>query len=294
MFSYDDIPESLRVQIVQIMLETLGNKDDYYDSYSPRENVRRSYKIIVEVLRKEIGVFKLPHSNKHEDYLISELTDFILQEQDTELVLSAVELICRLITNVASKQRYKNNSDADESAKEAIQEINARFKEHGLGYEYDGEIIRIDTELVHVEAVKPALSLLRNKKFSGPEQEFQSAYTHFRKGKNKEALNDALKAFESTMKSIYDKREWNYDKSAPASKLIKVAFDNQLVPIFWANHFSGLRKNLEVGIPTARNKMSGHGQGATPTEVPVHLVAYVLHQTASTIVFLVKSDENLP
>jgi hypothetical protein len=50
---------------------------------------------------------------------------------------------------------------------------------------------------------------------------------------------------------------------------------------------------LESSVPTARNKTSGHGQGAAIQIVPDHLAAYVLHMTASTIVFLVKADEAL-
>ena len=44
-----------------------------------------------------------------------------------------------------------------------------------------------------------------------------------------------------------------------------------------------------TGVPTVRNKTSGHGQGATPADVPEHLARYVLHMTASNIVFLVES-----
>jgi hypothetical protein len=292
-YSYDNIPYPLRVQIVQIMMEILGGDINEYKHYGSEIQVKDAYKSIVEILRKEIGAFHLPPSNKYQDNPIRELADYLLTESDAEHVLSAVELICRIMENVASKQSYRGWKDAEQVSKNAIQEINSRLKEHGLGYEYDGEIIRIDTELIHAEAVKPALGLLRNAKFSGAEQEFMNAYSHYRKGNNKEALNDALKAFESTMKSIYEKREWAYTKTDPASKLIKVAFDSGLIPSFWENHFSGLRTTLEAGVPTARNKLSGHGQGATPVEVPSHFVAYILQLTASTIVFLVKAEEAL-
>src|SRR5262245_13998767 len=36
-----------------------------------------------------------------------------------------------------------------------------------------------------------------------------------------------------------------------------------------------------------------HGQGTEIREVPMHLVAYVLHLTAAAIVFLVEAEENL-
>lgn len=294
-YVYDDIPNPLRVQIIHIMAEILGGHNEFNESYGTGENVRQSYRNIVTILRKELGVFQLPHrQNKYQEHLLDELIEFLLNEENIEYVLGAVELICRAISIFASSYQYRYVNNSEEISKAAIDEINARFREHGIGFEFDGEIIRIDTELIHAEAVKPALGLLRDAKFSGAEQEFLNAYSHYRKGSNKEALNDALKAFESTMKSIYDKRKWPYAKGDTASKLIKVAFDNGLIPTMWEGHFSALRSTLETGVPTARNKLSGHGQGEKRTEVPEHLVAYVLHMTASLIVFLVKSDSALP
>ena len=69
------------------------------------------------------------------------------------------------------------------------------------------------------------------------------------------------KSLESTMKTICDKRRWGYAKNDTASKLLAVCFDNGLVPPFWVSHFSALRATLEAGVPTGRNKLSGHGQG---------------------------------
>ncbi|WP_416347177.1 DUF7014 domain-containing protein [Castellaniella sp.] len=47
-------------------------------------------------------------------------------------------------------------------------------------------------------------------------------------------------------------------------------------------------------MPTGRNKLGGHGQGTTTTTVPNHLVAYMLHMTASALVFLGESEAALP
>ena len=50
----------------------------------------------------------------------------------------------------------------------------------------------------------------------------------------------------------------------------------------------------EMGNLIQIRVLSGHGQGATPTTVPDHLVAYMLHTTASAIVFLAEAEKNLP
>jgi hypothetical protein len=164
-----------------------------------------------------------------------------------------------------------------------------------VGYQYvSGEIIRVDSELLHQEAVKPALAHLRAPEYAGAQAEFLTAHGHYRHGRNKEALAECLKALESVMKSICAKRKWPHSPNATASPLIQVLLDKELIPSFWNQHFSALRATLEAGVPTARNRLGGHGQGTQVVDVPTHLVAYILHQTASAIVFLAEAERALP
>lgn len=92
------------------------------------------------------------------------------------------------------------------------------------------------------------------------------------------------------MKSICDRRGWSYDQGAGANKLIGICFDNGIVPPFWQTQFAALRSLLEGGVPTARNKLGGHGQGAAPQPVPGHIAGYVLHMTAAAVVFLAEAE----
>jgi AbiJ N-terminal domain 4 len=271
-YVYDTVPNELRVQVVQVMHEVLGSIEDAEARRGG--SCHDAYQGIVTVLRKELGTFQLPPKNDYAQKRYAfELSNFMLTITPVEGFLDAVELVCRVIENVASEQSYWAIYDAREVADSAILEINARFREHAVGYEYDGELVRIDTELLHAEAAKPALSLLREPRYKGAEEEFLKAYEHYRKGHHKEALYEALKAFESTMKSICEKRKWTYGKNDAAAKLLTVCFDNGLIPDFWQSHFNGFRTSLEAGVPTGRNKLSGHGQGATPIVVPNHIAA---------------------
>ena len=225
---------------------------------------------------------------------MEEVISFFLREKDTEKVLDVIELSFRFADRLARDFNYKREPDASKHVDNAIEELNGRFKEHGIGFEYsNNEILRIDSQLIHAEAVKPALSLLNGREYSGAQQEFLKAYEHYRQGNHKEALNDALKAFESTIKAICDKRRWAYAPTDTSKRLIEICYKQGLVPPFWEQHMSALRSLLEGGVPAGRNKLSGHGQGATPITVPEHIVSYVLHMTASAIVFLVKSEQNI-
>lgn len=45
---------------------------------------------------------------------------------------------------------------------------------------------------------------------------------------------------------------------------------------------------LESGVPTVRNRQSGHGHGVQVSDVSPHLARYALHLTAATILLLVE------
>ena len=88
-----------------------------------------------------------------------------------------------------------------------------------MGYQYEsGQIIRVDSQLIHNAVVKPALLLLRSDHLKGANSEFLSAHKHYREQEYKECLNDCLKAFESVMKGICEKRKWAYDHGDAAKK----------------------------------------------------------------------------
>lgn len=175
-----------------------------------------------------------------------------------------------------------------------VESRNYRFKEHAVGYQFEGgEIVRVDFQYVHSEVVKPAISLLNTAGFEGASEEFLKAYEHYRKGRHGEAMTEALKAFESTMKTICDKNGWSYRGGDTAKALINVVLSNGLVPKYMETHLAGVRQTLEAGLPTVRNKNSGHGQGLLAKKVPDYFAGYALHLAATNIVFLVEAHEAL-
>ena len=95
------------------------------------------------------------------------------------------------------------------------------------------------------------------------------------------------------MKIILDKHDWEYGKKDTSKRLIDCCLANELIPKFWTDHFNSLGNMLTSSIGTPRNKLSGHGKGNDEIEVPEYLIQYVLHMTASTIVFLIKAEEKL-
>ena len=208
-------------------------------------------------------------------------------------MLDAIELSFKVINRMTRDWEYLHRSNCKQIADDAIEELNVRFREQGVGYQFEGEIIRVDSTFLHAEAVKPVLALLREPEYKGAQAEFLTAHDHYRHGRKKETLNECLKAFESVMKGICAKRRWTYDPNAQAKTLLQTLFDNGLIQPFWNSHFSALRSTLECGVPTARNKLGGHGQGTEVVDVPDFLVGYVLHLTASAVLFLAAAEKAL-
>ena len=137
------------------------------------------------------------------------------------------------------------------------------------------------------------MSFLQGKIYAGANDEFLRAHEHYRHQRYKECLNECLKAFESTMKAICKKRRWTYSETDTAKTFLDICLKNGLIEPFWQSHFTGLRATLESGIPTVRNKTSGHGQGTDLTTVPPSVASYVLHLTTTILLFLTNAEKDL-
>lgn len=292
-YTYDHLPDSLRVQIIQIWQEGLGGRD-YYEAHFDEFGTRSLYKFIVEGLCREYGLFQLDESTGHTRNYMSELGQFFMAEQKTERLIDVIELTFTVINTAARESGYLQRSDASGVADTMTNELNHRFRLSTVGYQFDsGQIVLIDSEFVHQQVVRPALKILSQAHQSGAQQEFLQAHKRYRERRPKEALNEALKSFESTLKAICDRRSWAYPTNATSKTLLDLCFDKGLIPAFWQTNMGGIRSILEGGVPPARNRLGGHGQGTEPTTVPDHIVSYVLHMTASAIIFLAAADETL-
>lgn len=283
-YVYDDLPQPLRVQIVHIVNDAFG-EDGYGTSHA-----RDAYEFVKQTLCRELGVFELVEYPKSDQ---DSVFNFFLKQKSVEHALDVVELCFKVIQiHIGEDQSYQYNTRRKIEPDAAVAELNERFKEHGVGYQFEsGEIIRVDSQFLHAEAVKPTLAVLRDKNFKGANEEFLKAHEHYRHGRYKECLVDALKAFESTMKTICSFRGWPTQPTDTAKNLIATCMSNGLFPAYFDSQFSSIRSLLESGVPTVRNKNGGHGQGAAPVAVPEYLARYTLNLTATTILFMVEAHQ---
>ncbi len=278
-YQYVELPTPFRVQAVHLLLDIFGDPAAYNSpTRSVIEQVRNG-------LCREFGLFSLTKQHAREP--AEDLVNFLLETTDIERALDVIEFSFR---SVFDNYRYEQHSRVPLG--NAVDELNARFREHGIGYQLESlEIVRVDSQVLHEEAVKPALFLLSRKEFAGANDEFLKAHGHYRHGRNGEAINECLKAFESTLKTICRSRGWTYTEKDTAKGLLDIVFSKGLVPNYMHSEFSSLRALLEAGVPTTRNRTSGHGAGPEPKTVAPHLAALMLHTTAAAIVFLVTCND---
>lgn len=282
-YVYDELPQPLRVQIVHIIQDGFG-VDHYRSQYAAK-----AYEFVKQTLCREYGLFELVEYPKTD---AESIFNFFLNQVSTERALDVVELCFQIInTHIPDNHGYRQNTDRRLEAEEAVSELNERFKEHGVGYQFESnELIRLDSDFLHAEAVKPTLMVLRGDGFKGANEEFLLAHEHYRHGRHKECLVDALKAFESTMKAICKMRDWATQPNDTAKALINTCLTNGLIPQYLESQMGSLRSLLESGIPTVRNKLGGHGQGTDPTIVQEYLARYALNLTATSILFLAEAN----
>jgi hypothetical protein len=113
--------------------------------------------IIHDTIATEAGLFHLGSSDQEKNQRCSAY----MLNAPTDDALSIIELSFRVIDG-AVRARYDYlpaECRVTQHPDKAIEELNHRFKEHAIGYQYvDGILMRIDLQFLHAEIVKPALA----------------------------------------------------------------------------------------------------------------------------------------
>lgn len=326
----NSLPRPLKVTIFSLIQQNAVHRDNSarrraYENYfervgvpantggSPPERLRQPYveefgrrmdinEFTVLALCNEYGVRKLPelpfYQNKEANSpgvivaglpsygkdprdFREELENFFLQEKKAKHDLNAIKLAFYFI------RKYVFSSLASQAA----EELNSRFKQYRIGYEFgDNGFTCIDSQFFHEKVVKHVFALLASPDYDNAQKEFFRAYENYQKENYEAALNECSNSLESVLKIICAKRGWDCDRKN-ARSLIHQAIDSGLVPQPWKKHISDLPDFL-TAVSKARNQFSAHGQGVEKaTVITPHMIAYALHMTAASIVFLVEAEK---
>lgn len=286
-FTYDTLPQSFRVQVTHILSELIGQyqRPSIYDLTSSGANER--WEFLHNALAREKGKFRLSEG----DNVQAACMNYVLHG-DTDDALDFIEVAFRLMERVCEGVHASQlqQMDIDVPANTAIEELNTRFREHALGYEFvNSEIVRIDSQYVHAEAVKPTLALLANRTFQKANEEFMTAHRHYRESNYKECVVAVNRAFETTLKTICTERRWSFKPGDRATELIALVRNKGLFPQYLDKGFDSYIAALKTGLPGVRNNAGGHGDDPNAPPVPDYIARYALHLAASNILLVVEA-----
>jgi hypothetical protein len=284
-YIYDVLPEKLRNQIKIIVGNAIG-----YDQFVDDDTVEDIYCNIWEAYELEHGKLDVFHDSISCKWRVLET---IKEELNLLEVLDMIELCFRLIQRIGElPDPHMEQRNATLSPNKAVNELNARFKQNNIGYQFrNGQLIKLSNELLHTEIVIEVTNLLMNPMYVNANEEYMKGQEHFKNGFNKECLNECLKALESTLKIIFTHKGWAYNTSDTLGQLITVAYTNNLIPEYIQTHLGSIRAVLTSGVNSIRNKVGGHGQGPVPIMADDETTRFTLNLTGSYIIYLVELSE---
>lgn len=279
-YEYKTIPKKFKNQLFLILENILDS--DYFSCRNLWDSIHNEFAF-------EIGEKSLGESSHFRESAKRDI-EYFINTCNTMNLLDFIDFTWHFINELKENTEIQYNEDYCKEIDNSLSELNCRLKQNNLGYEYiNGKLIQINNKLLHEVVVKPALYLLNSEDFNGAEEELRKAFEFYKKNDNKNSIHQASKAFESTMKTICEKKGYPYDANKDTAKnLISILEKNNFYPSYLNNHLTSLRTTLQSGLPPLRNKNAGHGQGAIVVNIPDELAEYALHLAATNIVLLVK------
>ena len=147
------------------------------------------------------------------------------------------------------------------------------------------QIIVVDDDLIHQEAIEPALGALTAPHFRSANEEFRKALKHYRKGEFPDCLTGCGSTLESTLKVLCHRNGWAHKETDTLNPLLDTVVGKTSLDSFFSQPL--------MLIGTMRNRLSSaHGKGTQTTQVPAHIAQYAITSTAAAIVLLVKEADH--
>lgn len=202
-YVYDQAPAELRHQICLAFSEGIGRYVSVgpYDVSGISANAviaNQCWSKIDRICHKEIFAYR---SYANGSVPSEGVLQALVAIKEVDLFLSIVEIGCVVMAETAEERHL--HSSKREAALDAISEINERFEQHAIGYQFEnGSIIRKDSRFIHSEIIKPTLSLLAEPVFEKINGEFIIAHEHYRQKRFKDAVTAANRAFEAMLKAF--------------------------------------------------------------------------------------------
>jgi hypothetical protein len=148
-YSYDELPNKLRVQIVHLLEGAMGRE------WSPGNFDGDGWAVLAKSIAREHGLLEIPSTRSRYSGAnhFTDCMNYILQA-DAPLALDLVEVAIRVLDQKLRDNPYHQREHG--SVDGALAELNHRFRENGVGFQYEGgQIVRVDAQLIHSGADRP-------------------------------------------------------------------------------------------------------------------------------------------
>ncbi len=220
----------------------------------------------------------------------------LFKSYSTENILDLLDILIaqyiKKIDSINPCNRFEED-DIEEITLEKnvfVNNLNETIEHNNLGYCVINNVIATkESDFLHQEVVSKPLTLLVNEEFNGAAEEFTKAIDNYTKKDYENCVLEACKAFESTIKSILDNRQIEYETTGPNAKLNKYMDKLKAEGLFdsYLDSFSNnLIAILNSSVNTVRNRLAGHGDGSEPKEVERSYASFALNLSGSCIMFL--------
>ena len=147
------------------------------------------------------------------------------------------------------------------------------------------KIARMENEVLHEQAIEPALALLSAPDLQAANAEFRDAMDRYRRSQYRECVTYCTSACESVMKVLCERNRWPFESKDTISRLCEIVVDH--------TSLSASFKQAITHIGTIRNSGGmAHGAGSSDRDVPRHVAEYTLAVTAAALVLLVHEAGN--
>ena len=147
------------------------------------------------------------------------------------------------------------------------------------------QVIRVDDQVPHQEAIQPALAALSAPHFTEANKEFLEALRHYRNDEFANCLTGCGSALESVLKVLCDRNQWPYNRGDTLDRLLDIVVGEIPLDSFY--------KQALMVVGTARNRYgSAHGRGSEARPVPHHIAQHAITSTAAAITLITAAEAN--
>ena len=285
LYKYNVAPEFLRRQICSAFEDGIGNYiDSAFLGNRSASNANFIWEEINRVCRKELESYD---QGEYPINLANRFYNYVMNEKNIDQFLSAVEIGCLQLLMLNNPYEQPQGRGAKQTGKDSIDEINQRFEQHAVGYQFENDqIIRVDSKLAHAEIIKPALSILNDQIFSSANKSFMTAHGLYRDGTYSSCIVEANRAFESLLKAICDKERWPYENKNRLKDLVIAVKNRGLFANEFEKSMDSFVNMLNTCLPSVRNNSGAHGEGQAAEPVTSRTARYALNMAAANILFL--------